>query len=587
MKSLQRISVEKVSENLSSNYKLCLKKNIKVHKNVGDQIFDYSFKYRRPLRDEEVRFFKSDITELTEFCCSKGRFAVSNYDFLLGHRLEKFSLKDNFDFKIDCDNGQVWTKNFNLKINEYPDRQLESFMKKCLIVENSISVDFQENNGVLGALHHLIERSKSLKSLSIDCNDVDWNSLKKLFLKITDLKFLEEFKIQFYITDNDSEMLGDTLLHALTKTEGNLKRLFLPYLPFSYSALTGCLLKLSSLEELRIILRYSKDDSIPSGVVKALSLNQSLKKLYIQFDGIKENDLVAFSNVLRERTKLEKVEISSICFGQPEPKWQIILDSLQPSAKHLQSFDVWGMCGKQYIPNLNKILNCCHSLTNIHLINTCDDENFIFSVKQALKQSKNTLHKVFLTLFKGNNLASCLSELHGTKCLQYLDISRTEGNQESNDALRNLLESCKETLTFFSWSMDRKVVSTFDVKLLKSLANCSALIELHICTLNLNGKLQYLINESSAFQENLQILRLRSTKIDDEDVRLLGCVLKNFPSLTALDLNVFLSKDVMTHFRQQTQPLTNIVDGINMPSYFSDLSSDGDGNEDEEMYSDY
>lgn len=564
MKSLQRISIEIIVSKLNWNYKLCEKNNWKIPKRIGDKIFEFAFKYKKPLNDDDMLIFQRKITELSEFHCSKGRFDLSNYDFLLNHHLEKFSLRNVVDFNVDYNSSKLYTKSFNIKQDELPEKNIENFLKKNLHVESSISVDVSNNNTILRGIFSLIENcSSNLRILSIKCLNVNWKYLKTFFIKFPEMKNLEKFKLKLYHGQTLDKSYGNSLLDSLINLTKNLKSLIIPMMPFSYSSMIRFLEKCQSLEEIDIYLKNWHDEFNEFDVLRCLIRHKYLKKAYLVFGKFREETEKELINFFRESNCIKKLKVSF--HHEEKPRLNRIMNSIKPFSNNLQSIDIFGMYYTENLSGLKDVFSGCRSLTKIDVTYYGDVKKMLPSLEEAIIQSKNTLKEIFLPGFMADELVSCLKLLIDSNCLENLYFEQCINSKESDKVLLNVVDTCKRSLKSFSWFSTSSNL-TFEVDLLKSFSKCSALTTLQIVDLNLTGKLHYLINESSAYLENLDELCLMSVMVNEEDIMLLSNTLKMCPNLRNLDLNgTFGSENSLKHFCTETKDLQQTLDNFSAP----------------------
>lgn len=579
MKSLKRITVENVTSNLYLNYELCLKYDWKIPKRIGDEIFEFAFKYGKPLNDNDTLFFQRKITELSEFCTGIGRFNVKNYNFLLDHELNNFCVRYVNNINIDWKFGKIITENFKIIQNETPDSGMENIFKECLIVKTSIKVNLSDNNRILKGIFSMIENSKlNLKKLSIKCNNINWKYFKRFFKSLPELKNLEKLKLTFnrsYILDKS---YGNILFESLIPLSNNLKSLKIYEIPFSYSKLIDLLEKCKILEKISIQLTNWNDDLIESDVIKCLSKNnQYLKKININFSKVNKSIIEELMNLINNCKLLLKFRIHS----RREVNLNVdkIFQSLLKFTDKLQYFDVFGMYTNSNLLNLNKLFYCCKSLTKIDVTHYCNVKIILPSLEIAIKQSKNTLKEISFPGFMADELIFCLKVLIDTNRLEYLYFEQCSNNTESDNILRRIIEGCRDRLKSFSW-LGHFSESTFDIELLNCLSNCSMLTKLQIVDLDLKKKLNYLINRSSKYLENLQELCLMSIGVDEEDIFSLGATLDNCYNLRELELaGTFASTMSTIYFCEKTKHLQLQLEEFSRPKkcmFSEDEDEDGE-----------
>lgn len=565
IKSLERISVENVVSYLQYNYELCVQYKWNIPKNIADLIFDYAIKYRKPLMDSDVYFFQSDISELSEFRCSKGRFRVWNYDFLIDHQFDNFVIRNVDKFEIDEELGEVYTKNLTIRQRKLADGNLDEFLCEVLKVEKSISaIIFYKSKTLLTGIYHLIQNSSlTLTNLSIKLPVVNKRFLKIFLLLIPKLKKLEKLELSFHSRQTTKNYFGNLLLNSILPLSKNLKSLQMERIPFSYSPLIKFLEISGKVQELDVPLKNSIDENSESDVLRSLRKNPLLEKINLDIEKINDDVKDELTNLMKNSKYLKTIDIH---FPYNErPTLDNILESMENLAKNLQSFNLSDMYKEKNLGNLCKVFAKCQSLTKIDITCYCNVKEMLPSLERAIIQSKYTLREMYLPGFKGDEFISCLLRLSECKHIEILYFERCENNEQIENTLRKLIENCQKTLKSFSWFGHSPKLS-FGVEFLKSLSKCPFLVKIEIFDLDLIGKLNYLINKSSDFLENFDELCLMSVLVNERDIVQLSNVLKNMKSLRHLDLRgTFASEASSIYFCRQVKNIRSTLDNFSPP----------------------
>lgn len=536
MKSLKDFCVEKVSLNLNSNRKLCMKNGWKIPKKIGNKLFEHVLKSKNVLTDHDVGFFEKEISEFSNFHFTNNKFKISNFNFLLDQHLENLSLRSIKNFQINNTNGlSVYTKNFILEMNnKIPNEEMAYFLQNSLYVENSIEIklNFKEEKN-LKIIYSLISHcSKNLKIINVKCPPVGLTYFEKFVLKLSDFNYLEEMKVNMEYPSLYNKSYGNILLQSLKSSMDTIRIFEMPKIPFSFFMLLPLLHKCKILDRLIISLKSINDEMTDSDVIRALNNRKNLRELNITLYDATDDLAQDLSYFIQNSKHLEIVKI--YFEGAKKPSVDLILNSLRVLARNLNDFYVEGMYQRENIEILEDIYYHCYSLTTIDLTNCYYVRKFITSLADATIQSKYTLRYITVQSLINEQFLTLVSNFRQCQQLERLKFRNCLTN--GGDTLKNVIYEFKESLKTLCWESSSSI-HTFDNELLNILSKCETLEKLKFQNLNLKGKFKSLFNESNCFSNNLVKLSLIDMTFNRNDIEAIINYLKICPNLRIVDFS--------------------------------------------------
>ena len=114
VKNLENLCLEKVIKNLSLNYRILKKLDLKLSKKVCEKIYKNSFTILSKFNYDELKIFYEDVMELKNIDLSKKQFEnIEYFDFLNRHKLDNLYINGIEKFKLSSENFSMETNNFH------------------------------------------------------------------------------------------------------------------------------------------------------------------------------------------------------------------------------------------------------------------------------------------------------------------------------------------------------------------------------------------------------------------------------------------------------------------------------------------
>lgn len=416
VRSLRKICLGNVCQNLQINYEICKKNNMIIPSEIGNVIFKYVNKVLRKIRNEDTKIFQKNIMDLTEV--ELNSFVFKDIQFLNNHELDSLSFIYSNMLILKKSSTRLVTN--KLKLDSFVHVSLSMKKKLKSLFRNFWVKDSIEFDGVcfhrkINPFYILLKNSLHILILK-NCSFYKKGFLlflKKLFL----LENLREFQFSKTSIDNSKKDLKNIKLSQIEKGFGrNLEKLKIPgYFFFINKFMFKNLEKLEFLK----ITKSGDDLNLCGNIFEVLSK--------VNFLYLKELKI----NISCNKQKVGK-------------KFLIFLNTLQ----NLKKISIkWKLLNSNYFKE--KLLKCLknfnESLQEFHLSKEIkeNNENYLNFLLNLKVLKKLEIHEVY-SKYNGFCKLSLLKILENCKdFLESLEIGDCNGYHNFFEKI-SWLENLKE-----------------------------------------------------------------------------------------------------------------------------------------------
>lgn len=531
---LKSICMSKICLNLYFNYQLCKKNSFKVPSAVGQQIFEFSFNVFVQFEDNDLKFFKREITELRRINLKRQQFGrIKFFDFLNGHVLDELSFGVIEKFYVP--NNKFRVKVNKVIISNLGGKYNNSWkLLNYLVVVNSIVIrdteaEFENFNSVINLLNN---SEKTLLSLHLDMKNLPIKVLKEIndiLMKKNDLeKFatnlpIENFEFEKY--DFDIELI----CRNITKLDLNFKNLSIESVE-----LIGKIPRLNSIK----ISTFLKDNKITDAFLNTLNEQLCLKieNLYLTFKEITIELSEKINDSLANCITLKNIQIKSV--DRNNHLNSKIFISLLPSAPFLKTIYLSFKDPVNVDNAVENFLLECSSLIrfeiNLYLAFAID----VKFINHALNSSKETIEIFRISYWRLMN--DQVKNFIIPKMINVKEINIEaivfEDNNTMKYLLRSLINSTKYLKSFSLIKCKLHDLNIIDFG--KFLNSCQSLQNISICYDESIGKyLYFIISNLVSASSTLRTMNFYRSGINDEQLVSVLPLLKEFKTVRSLNLN--------------------------------------------------
>lgn len=517
--NLKTLSLKSIIFNIDIINELIKKNKWKLPGNVGQEIFNYLLKPKKPLIENSLKLFyeNKNLINLSKIHLDQRNFRnLNNFDFLQYHLIKDLIISNFFPNLPD-----------NLP---------------------SLHEDFE----------NLTIENCYLRGTSAD-------SLDKLLSNCNNLKY---FKSHFIQIDEENSCKLINILNKFSKSLNHIEFEFTDFKEFKNSEFFGFLEKCENLKEFymktNLLLCLNIDSA---GLMKSLRYSaEILTHLHISIKEISTDGIKELNNLLELCKHLE-----NFSFGTDVIKlndFELIINGLSLSSsnslKHLeiQLFDITDINNEGW-QKLSANLKRMRSMKHVSITITSDMKGGFQRLLDGLQSSTNSLislQLIYSKVTEDDGLA--LSELLN-KCKALKDINFS-GMKNIRDNWAKIFKSLEknvnlEKIKLAGIQLDKN--GWFELSdLLKKLRNT------HQLTLSNN---KFSINDFKAIlsglrssEKQLQDIEFSNCKLEEEQFTMLGEFIQNCSLLQTLDLTIM--KIVGSGFER-------IIEGLENLTYFTNL----------------
>lgn len=536
--NLLRLCLNKICSNLYLYYRFCKMESVKLPSFIGQLIFDNSFKILGQFSENELKFFKYEITELKKINLQKKQFdSIKYYDFLNGHHLDELQIGFIENFYIKSKNFVIFTK--DLKINYNLDVVNENFKFLTYIyAEKSISVFYLSGNENFNSFTTVLKNSsKLLQELYIGWISLSIEHYRRINDILKEKKNLKKFLLRIDNWNNEDKTSEFAVLDQITRKTTELNIDFEHKIPIGFPRLIENMSNLNSIG----IDTALEDDDITKSFLRCLNGNIgfNLKILILTFKNITLN----IDGLLVENLKYcKKLTSFSMSVIENSHLTSNIFKSLIPCTNSLEIIYLPFTSFSNFNNIVDNFLINCSSLKkfDFHLF-------FLFHVKIesiniCLEKSKETLESI---IFADADEMKQVSHIKYAKFkkLERIIIKRRKINNDSMKFLFKSIENIVTNLTSFS-IIGLEANDYYNDDLISLLSNCNNLSKLSFNYYKLTAKDLYSVLTAISAPELIVSLEFFSCEIEDDLLLSIIPLIKKFKNLEHMNLSHNLISEI-------------------------------------------
>lgn len=389
VRSLKKISLENVCNNLNINFQICENKKFRIPHQIANLIYNFS-ELGEHMKGDKLKIFQKHIMDLTKVYMD--RVWLKDTHILNDHKLHWLYLKNLCMFKLDMRSFRLFTKELTIdsidSLSVLQKKRLKSFFKNFL-VENSITfknVLFHRN---FNPVYVLLKNSLQILIIK-NCT-----FRKKSFILFLKTLFILKNLKQFQFSEVSTTFQIVDLNFELSKIEREFGRnLEALYIPAYFILINKSMFQnLWKLKFLRITI--SRDEMDFYG-----EIFETLSK--VKFDFLKECQINFLfyldkfaGKFLKFLNALQNLKIIAINFGSMASKTvtRKIFDSLINFNASLEAF----LLSKNIAYDSDNYLNFLLNLKHLEVLDIYSFGNFKYddfydtSIEKVLENCKDSL----------------------------------------------------------------------------------------------------------------------------------------------------------------------------------------------------